>query len=227
MIGIQEIQLKKYCQNFLLYCIKRIQIVLMIIMIIQEEMNLLIIEHYLTKKLNISQKNIQRLLLKLKNFQMYICFRQFLDLLESEYTFLDFLLFLVHQLLNDLEQNHALISFLFYLFLILIKINHHYYLWKDCTHIHKQHMVSQLHLLLSNLANIWNNSVFYQPLIHIVLIFILPSSQHFTNILWRSLYYLILHRHQKRRNGIRWYTFYCSFFVYKSLIYHLYSYPDR
>ena len=58
-------------------------------------------------------------------------------------------------------------------------------------------MVSQLHLLLSNLANIWNNSVFYQPLIHIVLIFILPSSQHFTNILWRSLYYLILHRHRR------------------------------
>ena len=51
----------------------------MIIMIIQEEMSLLIIEHYLTKKLNISQKNIQRLLLNLKNFQMYICFRQFLS----------------------------------------------------------------------------------------------------------------------------------------------------
>ena len=42
----------------------------MIIMIIQEEMSLLIIEHYLTKKLNISQKNIQLLLLNLKNFQM-------------------------------------------------------------------------------------------------------------------------------------------------------------
>ena len=158
MIGIQEIRLKKYCQNFLLYCIKRIQIVLMIIMIIQEEMNLLIIEHYLTKKLNISQKNIQRLLLNLKNFQMYICFRQFLDLLEIEYTFLDFLLFLVHRLLNDLEQNHALISFLFYLFLILIKINHHYYQWKDCIHIHKQHKVSQ------------SSSNPYCPYIHIPII---------------------------------------------------------
>ena len=42
----------------------------MIIMIIQEEMSLLIIENYLTKKLNISQKNIQHLLLNLKNFQM-------------------------------------------------------------------------------------------------------------------------------------------------------------
>ena len=73
---------KKILPKLLALLYKIIQIVLMILMIIQEEMNLLIIEHYLTKKLNISQKNIQRLLLKLKNFQMYICFLQFLVLLE-------------------------------------------------------------------------------------------------------------------------------------------------
>ena len=71
---------KKILPKLLALLYKIIQIVLMILMIIQEEMNLLIIEHYLTKKLNISQKNIQRLLLNLKNFQTYICFRQFLVL---------------------------------------------------------------------------------------------------------------------------------------------------
>ena len=61
---------KKILPKLLALLYKIIQIVLMILMIIQEEMNLLIIEHYLTKKLNISQKNIQHLLLNLKNFQM-------------------------------------------------------------------------------------------------------------------------------------------------------------
>ena len=57
----------------------------MIIMIIQEEMSLLIIEHYLTKKLSISQKNIQHLIQKLKNIQMVGIFlimnKNFLSLL--------------------------------------------------------------------------------------------------------------------------------------------------
>ena len=128
------------------------------------------------------------LLLHMLYHPWYICFRQFLVLLELEYTYLDFLLLLVHPLRNDLEQNQALISFLFYLFLVLTKINHHYYLGKDYTHIHKQHKVSQLHPLLSNLANIWNNPVFYQILIHIVLVSILPSSKQY------QLHYFVIHQ---------------------------------
>ena len=48
----------EFCQNFLLYSVEITQIVHMITMIKEEEMNLLIIELYLKKKLNILLKNM-------------------------------------------------------------------------------------------------------------------------------------------------------------------------